>query len=595
MNRFRNNVRPSIARRIAIGALLALGLQLPGISHAGCHLKTLELPVRMVGHRAIATVGINGTKVPLLVDSGAFFSFLTEAAAQQLNLSTRMLPGGMRIEGLTGGVSARLTTVAHLQMADGDLPGIDFIVGGNEAGAGAMGLLGRNILGFADTEYDLAHGLIRLVIPSDECEKANMAYWAGDTPVSMVELLRGYREKTPDIRALLLLNGHKVTGLFDTGATTTVSLDAAHDAGVKDADMKTEGRMTGAGRGKANAWTASFDSVELGGESVRHNRLEIGDFDQRGFDMLVGIDFFLSHHIYVSRQQSRMYFTYNGGPVFTLNASAPPDPVASAADTGTGDTLAADELARRGAASLARHDAAAALADLDRACALDPGNATFFATRASVRMALKEPDKALADFDTALRLDPGQSDARIQRAQIRHFRNEHDATLDDLATLDKTLPPQSQIRLSMALLYESLEMPAQALVQWNDWIPAHRHDIALEHAWNGRCWVRVELGIELDKALDDCDEAVDADPKNASYLDSRAWVYLRLDKLPKARADFDRSLAARPDGAWSLYGRGLVHLRQGETAQAQADLAAARKIEADVDAKIKRAGLPAAP
>ena len=589
-----NNARWSVARRIATSALLALGLQLPAASRAGCDLKTLELPVRMVGHRAIATVGINGRKVPLIVDSGAFFSFLTEAAAQQLDLRTRPLPGNMRIEGLTGGVTARVTTVAHLQLVDGDLPGIDFVVGGNEAGANAMGLLGRNILGFADTEYDLAHGVIRFVVPNDDCDKANMAYWAGDTPVSMVELKHGFREKTPDIRTTLLLNGQKVTAMFDTGATTTVSLRAAHDVGVKDSDMLSEGRMTGAGRGKADAWTASFDSVELGGETVRHNRLEVGDFAMHDFDMLVGIDFFLSHHIYVSRQQSRMYFTYNGGPVFALNASAPPDPAASAADADAGDKLTADEFARRGAASLARKEAAAALADLDRACALEPGNATFFVTRASVHLALKQPDKALADFDTALRLDPGQAEARMQRAGIHYFRKERDATLDDLATLDRTLPPQSQLRMGMALMYESLDMPAQALAQWNDWIPAHRHDIALEHAWNGRCWTRVELGIELEKALDDCDEAVDADPKNASYLDSRGWVYLRLDKLPKAKADFDRSLAARPAGAWSLYGRGVTSLRLGETAQGLADLAEARKAEPDIDARIKRAGLPTA-
>ena len=110
-----------------------------------------------------------------------------------------------------------------------------------------------------------------------------------------------------------------------------------------------------------------------------------------------------------------------------------------------------------------------------------------------------------------------------------------------------------------------------------------------------RSRARVELGIELDKALDDCDEAVDADKDNPSYRDSRAWVYLRLDKPQKALADFDRAIALRPNDAWSIYGRGLAHLRLGQAALGQADLAEARQAEPDVDTAIRRAGLPSAP
>ncbi|MCK9686956.1 aspartyl protease family protein [Scleromatobacter humisilvae] len=581
-----------IARRMAAVALLSLGLQWPFASHAGCSIGTVALPVKMVGTRAIATVGINGTQVPLLVDTGAFFSFLTEAAAQQLGLRTRALPGDIRVQGLTGSVAARLTTVDHLKLLDGDMPGMEFIVGGNEAGSGAMGLLGRNILGAMDTEYDLAHGVIRFVVPGDGCEKANMAYWAGDTPVAMVELLKDYRLKRPLIRARVELNGHAAIAMFDTGATTTVSLDAAHSAGVKDAAMTATGLMTGAGSGKAKAWTAPFDSISLGGETVRHNQMEVADFDLPGTDMLVGIDFFLSHRIYIAQKQSRMFFTYNGGPVFALNASAPPDPAASRPDAAAGEKMSADEYARRGAASLARRDAAAALADLDRACAQEPGNAAFFAMRASVHLALKQEDKALSDLDTALQLDAGQAEARIERSAIRRTRNERGPVLDDLSALDRTLPPQSQIRQRMALLYESMDMPAQALAQWNLWIAAHRHDIALEHAYNGRCWARVQLDIELDKALDDCDEAVDADSKNASYLDSRAWVFARLGRWQRAKSEFDRALAVKPDQAESLYGRALVHQHLDEPAGALADLAAARKIAPAIDADIARYGLP---
>lgn len=596
---FKDIPRRAHARRLGTSALLALALHLPTAGHARCQLQTMDIPVKMVGNRAIATVTINGTPVPLIVDSGAFYSFLTEAAAQQLQLKTRPVPFGMRVDGLTGSVDTRLTQVKHLGVGGGDLTDIEFLVGGNEAGGGGMGLMGRNILSALDTEYDLAHGMIRLVRTNDDCDKANMAYWAGETPLSIVDLLDdGPRELLPSIRTRLLLNGHEVDAIFDTGAATVVSLDAAHSAGVKDADMKRTERLTGAGRGKADAWTAPFDRVELGAEAVLHNRLAVGDFQLRGADILVGIDFFLSHHIYVSKKQERMYFTYNGGPVFALNTSAPDEAAAASAEPPASvpaATMTADDYARRGAASLARHEARAALADLDRACALEPGNGTFFAMRARVHAALEDADKTQQDLDAALRLDPGQADARIERAWLRYFRNQRDAALDDLSTLDKTLAPQSQIRLAMGRLYETLALPAEALAQWNQWIPAHRHDIELEHAYNSRCWVRVELGLELDKALDDCDEAVDADSRNASYLDSRAWVYLRLGKFAKAKADFDRSLAIRPAGAWSLYGRGLAHLHLGEAAPGQADLAQARKVEADIDARVKLAGLPQAP
>jgi hypothetical protein len=35
--------------------------------------------------------------------------------------------------------------------------------------------------------------------------------------------------------------------------------------------------------------------------------------------MLLGADFFLSHRIFVSNEQHKVYFTYNGGPVFSAS------------------------------------------------------------------------------------------------------------------------------------------------------------------------------------------------------------------------------------------------------------------------------------
>jgi hypothetical protein len=171
------------------GALLALALLLPAAGEAACHIKVAELAVHMEGTRAMTSVGINGQDVPLMIDTGAFYSTLSEAAGAQLQLSTRRAPE-LDVRGLAGRISMRVGTVDHLKLFKGTIPNVEFLVGGNALDHGAMGVIGRNLLTFADTEYDLAHGVLRLVFPNDDCDKSNMAYWAeGDTAISQADLL----------------------------------------------------------------------------------------------------------------------------------------------------------------------------------------------------------------------------------------------------------------------------------------------------------------------------------------------------------------------------------------------------------------------
>jgi len=585
------------ARRASLAAALAaFGLPLAtGAQAAGCSVKYMELPVRMVGSRAVATLGINDTQVSLVVDSGAFFSMLTPAAAAALHLDTHPLPRGMVIQGLGGRAEAQVATVDRLQLAKDVVPNVDFVVGGNEDVPGTMGLLGRNILSIADTEYDLAHGMVRLVVPSGECKQANMAYWAAGMQVAELPLLHGFRDRTPPIRAKIKINDQVVTALFDTGATTLLSLRAAHRAGLKDADLAANGRHYGIGTDSVQSWTAHIEKVDFGGEAIFNNQLMVDDYDLPDNEMLVGIDFFLSHRIYVSGLQSKMYFTYAGGPVFARNKGALADTAAAdAAASGTA-ALTADALARRGEASLSRGNLASALADLDRACEMEPADASHRWARARVRLAMKDAAAARIDLDRALELAPQLVEARVTRAGLRLAAQDRDGALQDLAALDAALPAPSDIRRGMALLYADLHLPAQAIAQWNLWLPVHLHDIGRQAALNARCWSRVELGIELDKALADCDEAIALDDKNASYMDSRAWAYLRMGKLKRSQADFDRALEINPKSAWSLYGRGQARLGLGQAETAWADLAAARRERPGIDADAKRDGLPVAP
>jgi len=554
------------------------------------------MPVKMVGSRAVATVAINGHPVPLTVDSGAFFSVLTEAAATQLDLRTRSM-SGLRVEGITGAMDARVTTVERLQLIKGDIPRVDFIVGGNEPGAGTMGLLGRNFLSFTDTEYDLANGVIRLSFPSDDCKKANLAYWAGAAHVTELDLEPSYRSrsKAPPLRARVKLNGTEAVALLDTGARTIVTLRAARRAGITDAQMTPSPAVSGIGRGTARAWTAPFERVEIGDEAISNNRLHVGDFDLEDGEMLLGIDFFLSHRIYVSKTQDKMFITYNGGTVFALNRGSPtgPSPVPVEAAASGMPAPTADQLARRGAASAARREFDRALADLNQAIALDATAPAHFVQRGLVLEALRRPDDAMADFEKAISLEPNHAEARFARAMLRLGMKDWEGAQGDLDVLDKTLAPQAQLRLAMSTVYLRMDQPAQAVAQLNRWLPAHPNEVNRYSALNSRCWARALLGVELHKALDDCNDAISAEPKNAAYLDSRGWVLLRLGRNREAIADFDGALALRPAIPVALYGRGLAMTRLGEAAKGSDDLAAARKAEPDIERRLARIGLTA--
>ena len=590
-------------------ALVAIGLQCPVASLAQCQAYAVGIPVKIVGHHAIATLDIDGTQVPMLVDTGVYFSMLTYAAASQLHLDVVPLPGGIKVHGPPDTIDAGATQIPRLQLLDGyTMDNTTFLVDGYQPDASAMGILGRDFLGLGDTEYDLAHGVIRLVLRSAECAAVDGVTWATPgTAVSQLALPAMSDAIVPEIRSTIELNGQKATALFDSGSRTLVSLGAAHRVGVADGDMTRDGVAYGLGVGSSKQWVAKFDKVTVGGEAIDPNQLEIVDFDL-GEDMVLGIDFFLSHHVYVSKQQSQMFFTANGGPVFALDHGDPGDhdPDGPGSDWLSDEDMAhrfgaaltrggLEDLGRSIAAAASSGDMDGALAGLDRASALLPANAELLTARAALHMARKRPDQALADLDAALRLDASHAFVHLVRANVYAQQGEREKALEDLAAVDRRLAPQSDGRTTLATKYDELAMPAQALAQANLWIANHPGDPHLAAVYNDRCWYRVELNIELDQALDDCDKAVAADGKNGNFLDSRAWAYLRMGDLQKARADFDGALAIRPASMFSLYGRGLVHLALGDASAAQADLSAARKVRRGIDDTIRKDGLPLAP
>jgi tetratricopeptide (TPR) repeat protein len=584
-------------------ALLAGAILAAGAAEAEpCRItRAPDIPVIMRGLKPTVRAQINGQDAWLVADSGAFFNMLTPAAVAQFQLPYQQFPG-LNIKGVGGSESGRVVRVRKFTFIGTTWDDVDFIVAGSGFGGDAVGILGQSVLRIADVEYDLGNGVIRLVKPKGDCKHTNLAYWAdaANKPYSVIDIEPASTTQ-PHTRSIAYLNGVKIRVMFDTGAShSLLTLGAAKEAGTTPATpgVTDGGHIRGLGHGIAHTWITRFSSFKIGDEEIQHAELRFGDVNLLDADMLIGADFFLSHRVYVATSQNRLYFTYNGGPVFDLSAQRTPAEAAGAA----AGTAASSEVsqapapdaalrldqptdaagfARRGAASDGRHDYDAAIADLTRACELAPTESSYFYQRGLAHWHKGQGDAALADFDQAIKLKPDNADALIDRAALRVSRQAPAGeVIADLNAAGQVVPPQAEVRLRIGDLYESAGQPAAAAIEYSKWIDSHpRDNMFMPRALSSRCRGRALSGLELQQALGDCNAALRMKPNTVQFLDSRGLVHLRQNDYDRAIADYDAALHQQPNLPWSLYGRGLAKLRKGLTAEGQADIAAAIALE----------------
>jgi tetratricopeptide (TPR) repeat protein/predicted aspartyl protease len=594
-----------------------------------------ELPVTMSNLRPLVTAKINDDEVKFLADSGAFYSMISTAAAAEHKLKLRAGPMGLFVYGIGGATQISVATVSTFTLADVPFHNVEFLVGGSEAGAGSVGVLGQNVLRIGDVEYDLANGMIRLMRP-EECKKDSLlAYWVSGSQTYSVMDINPTSARSPHTTGTAYLNGAKIVVTFDTGAATSLlSFKAAERGGVTPVspEVTDGGYLHGLGQGSSKSFIGRFTSFKIGDEEIKNARLRFGELGM-DTDMLVGSDFFLSHRVYVANSQHKLYFTYNGGPVFNLsrsptgapapaaNASTPPTDTSSPPASGTpptsfessepvADAAApqskrepvpgdAAELSRLGMALAGRRDFERALADLDRACELDPNNPEYFYQRGVVHWRNRQTDLAMADFNKVLELKPDHVAALMSRAELRLYGKDVSGAKIDLDAADRSAAKQADARFELALDYQRADFLDSAIAQYEMWMLSHAVDAKLASALNNLCFARALSGQDLAKALDNCNAAfklaAKASPLSAGILNSRGLVRLRLGDYDKSIADYDASLKVSAKSAEALYGRGVAKIRNKNTAEGEADIADAIKIAPNIEEQFKKRGIAPQP
>ena len=567
-------------------------------SAEGCTLgKYGTLSVEMIGERPTTLVKVNGAVARFAIDTGAWFNFMSRANADALELKPVPAPFGFRMGGIGGSADAEIARIKDLGFLDTDLHHVDFVVGGSDAGEGS---LGANLLDFADLEIDLAQGKVTL-FKTDGCRKAELAYWVKEGGTYNVADLHP-SVNLNDRRSFVdvTINGKTVRALLDSGAVATL-LDrrAAEHVGIDlhGPGVKAGGPVRGIGARTYQSWIVPIDTFSVGTETIQHSEMLVmdGNFGDGSTNMILGVDFMLAHHMYISNSQRKLYFTYNGGRVFSLDTASigAHESTAAAANDAGGEPKTAADYALRGEARRARGELANALSDLDAAIRLDPGSADDHVIRARVLLAQKQPGAALDDLDKALTLDPENLDALLLRASLRHRKKDDAGAAADLAAAQKLAPAGSTQSRYIASLYVAMGEPANALPLLDAWIHAHEDDSTLGSALNERCWARALANQALDGALHDCRKAIKRDGDRAAYLDSLGMVYLRMGNDAESIKAYRQALAQSPHTAWSHYGLGLAELHAGQIDAGKAELATARSLDNDIDARAARLGLVA--
>jgi len=322
----------------AIGALVLASTSPAAQAASQCKLiRVADWPVRSTQGVAIVDAAINGQPIGVMLDTGSD-TLILRSATDRLGL-TRQQARGYRAFGIGGESHVEATLVEEFRI--GQLARKDWrVMVAGERSAGSIDLiLGEDFFGQLDVEFDLPHNAVRLFQPKD-CEDTVLAYWATQG-AGQVEIAPYYGTGNRII-VPVELNGRPLEAVLDSGAYASVLDESvAAQLGIKPdtPGVSFAGKGGGLGGKSVEFWIGPLRSFTIGNETISDTAIRFGDLWKDAKDvpiashlpqkigntpaLLLGADFLRAHRVLVAHSQRKLYFTYEGGPVFQPAMAAP--------------------------------------------------------------------------------------------------------------------------------------------------------------------------------------------------------------------------------------------------------------------------------
>ncbi|UKO98747.1 tetratricopeptide repeat protein [Nostoc sp. UHCC 0870] len=215
-----------------------------------------------------------------------------------------------------------------------------------------------------------------------------------------------------------------------------------------------------------------------------------------------------------------------------------------------------------------------AIANYDKAIAINPELADAYYNRGILYKELKKWDLAIADYDKAIAINPELAVAYINRGILYQELKKWDLAIADYDKAIAINPELAVAYINRGILYYELKKWDLAIADYDKTI-AINPELALAYINRGLLYYDLK---KMDLAITDYDKAIAINPELAAAYYNRGLLYYDLKKMDLAIADYDKAIAINPELAHAYARRGLVYLEKDNKQKAVQDLQQAARL-----------------
>jgi len=177
-----------------------------------------------------------------------------------------------------------------------------------------------------------------------------------------------------------------------------------------------------------------------------------------------------------------------------------------------------------------------ALADAEKAIALDPSQPRALTMRGTIRYLNRDP-RALADLEEAVRLEPKEAVPWNSLGAVHLSMGKRDLALEDFTRAVERKPDYAEAHLNRALTLSGMNRLDKAMADFDASISLQPGN-PKAYLWRGEA--RFLLG-DKEGAAEDYGRSIDLDPRSEAAFYARAKAYERLGRYGEALRDAMRA------------------------------------------------------